>query len=71
MKHNLTEIKNSKMMIKKFLKDENGVTSIEYALIASLIALAILSAISFAGNRFGKVFKEIAKVISKVIKRAR
>jgi|GEM_PF-4557110 len=33
-----------------FLKEENGTTSIEYALIASLIFLVIVSSVSLLGS---------------------
>ncbi|MGA1841259.1 MAG: Flp family type IVb pilin [bacterium] len=57
--------------IKKFFKEENAVASIEYALIACLIALAIISAVFIAGHKVDKVFKEIAKLMDKAIKRSK
>ena len=60
-----------KITIKKFLKDENAVASIEYALIACMIALAIISSVFFTGHKLEKVFKEIAKTVKKTIKRSR
>lgn len=70
-KYNLNKVKSDKMNINKFLKDESAVTSIEYALIACLVALVILPTLFFTGNRFSKVFKEIAKLLEKVVKRSR
>ncbi|MGA1865061.1 MAG: Flp family type IVb pilin [bacterium] len=59
------------MNIKEFLKDENAVASIEYALIACLIAIAIIISLTIVGHRMNKEFKEIAKVLKKLIKRSR
>lgn len=36
--------------IKRFIKDEDGVTAIEYALIASLIAVVIIVGAGTVGN---------------------
>jgi pilus assembly protein Flp/PilA len=36
--------------LKKFIKEEDGVTAIEYTLIAVLIALAIVAAVTAVGN---------------------
>jgi pilus assembly protein Flp/PilA len=46
--------------IKKFFKDEEGVTAIEYGLIAALIALAIIAGASLLGNNLGNLFNGIA-----------
>jgi pilus assembly protein Flp/PilA len=41
-------------MLKRFLRDERGVTAIEYAVIAGMIFLAIVTAIgAVAGNVTG------------------
>ena len=37
-------------MLWRFIQEEEGATAIEYALIASLIALAIVSAIQFVAE---------------------
>jgi pilus assembly protein Flp/PilA len=46
-------------MLKRFLTDEDGVTSIEYALIASLIAVFIIAAVQLLGTRVSTVFTEV------------
>ena len=46
--------------IKKFLKDEEGVTAIEYGLIAALIALAIIVAVGPIGTNLNTVFTNVA-----------
>jgi len=45
---------------KRFIKDEDGVTAIEYGLIAALIALAIISGVTTIGTNLSKVFSDIA-----------
>ncbi|WP_442880986.1 Flp family type IVb pilin [Aromatoleum sp.] len=47
-------------MIKKFVKDEEGVTAIEYGLIAALIAVAIIISITSVGTNLAAVFTKIA-----------
>jgi len=44
----------------RFLFDESGATAIEYALIASGIALAIVSAVSSVGSSMGAKFDTIS-----------
>jgi pilus assembly protein Flp/PilA len=39
-----------------FLADENGVTAIEYGLIASLIGVAMVTAATTLGNRISAAF---------------
>jgi pilus assembly protein Flp/PilA len=45
--------------IQKFLRDEDGVTAIEYALIAALIAVAIVTATTQLGTKIGTTFDDI------------
>jgi pilus assembly protein Flp/PilA len=45
--------------IKKFVANESGVTAIEYALIASLIAVFIITAVQTVGTKVSTVFTEI------------
>jgi pilus assembly protein Flp/PilA len=49
--------------IKNFVSDESGVTAIEYALIASLIAVFIITAVSLVGTRVSTVFNEVATTL--------
>lgn len=46
--------------LKRFLKDEDGVTAIEYGLIAALIAVAIILAITAVGGNLSTIFNYIA-----------
>ncbi len=43
----------------KFLRDEEGATAIEYALIAALIAVVIAAALSPIGTQIKAIFDEI------------
>jgi pilus assembly protein Flp/PilA len=46
-----------------FLGDESGVTAIEYALIASLIAVFIITALTLVGGKVSTVFTEIGNTL--------
>ena len=43
-----------------FLKDEDGVTAIEYGLIASLIAVAIIGAVTLVGDGLTNTFTTVS-----------
>jgi pilus assembly protein Flp/PilA len=45
--------------ISNFIRNESGATAIEYALIASLIAVAIITAVSTVGGKVSTVFSEV------------
>jgi pilus assembly protein Flp/PilA len=47
------------LRVRNFLSDESGVTAIEYALIASLIAVAIIGVVTTVGTNIQTVFGEI------------
>ena len=44
---------------RNFLRDEYGATAIEYALIASLIAVVIIGAVQLVGTKVSTVFTEV------------
>jgi pilus assembly protein Flp/PilA len=46
-------------ILKQFLSNEDGVTSIEYALLASLIAVFIIAAVQHLGTQVSSVFTEV------------
>ena len=46
--------------IRRFVKDESGVTAIEYGLIASLIAVAIVATVSIVGSDLNTTFQNVA-----------
>jgi pilus assembly protein Flp/PilA len=49
--------------LNKFITDESGVTAIEYALIASLIAVFIIVAVQLVGTQVSTVFTEIGNTL--------
>lgn len=53
--------------IKNFIQDEDGVTAIEYALIASLIAGVIITAVTLLGGNISAMFTALAGKISKTV----
>ena len=62
-------MRNLHKNIVHFLKEENATTSIEYALIGTLVAIAIITGVSLLGDNlntlyFKKVSDEVAKVLA-------
>lgn len=53
----IRKIQNS---MKSFVKREEGVTAIEYGLIAALIAVAIIAGITLLGGNLNTLFNDIA-----------
>lgn len=47
-----------------FLRNEEGVTAIEYGLIAALIALAIIAAVTLVGTNLDLLFDRIAACLT-------
>jgi pilus assembly protein Flp/PilA len=47
-------------ILSNLIRDESGVTAIEYALIAALIAVAAIAAFSLVGTNLSTVFHTIA-----------
>ena len=50
-------------MIQNFIRDEEGVTAIEYGLIAALIAVVIITAVTAVGTGLSGKFTEIATAL--------
>lgn len=48
------------LFLSRFLKEEDGVTAIEYGLIAALIAVAIIVAVTAVGSNLNVVFNSVA-----------
>ncbi len=46
-----------------FLKDEEGVTAIEYGLLASLIAVAVITAVTLIGTNLNTTFASVAAAL--------
>ena len=54
------KMENLKKKLMQFLKDEEGVTAIEYGLIAALIAIAIIVAVTLVGTNLNGLFNRVA-----------
>lgn len=52
--------------IQKFVRDEEGVTAIEYGLIAALIAVVIITAVTLVGSKLAVVFNYIGTTLGAV-----
>ena len=50
--------------IQRFVNNEEGVTAIEYALIASLIAVVIIIAVTNTGTAVKEVFQDICSALN-------
>lgn len=46
--------------LKRFLKNEDGATAIEYGLIAALIGVAIITAVGAVGDGLNNTFTTVA-----------
>ena len=49
---------------KHFIRDEGGVTAIEYGLIAALIAVVIITAVALVGTNLNAIFTKIANKLT-------
>ncbi|MBA5639939.1 Flp family type IVb pilin [Duganella sp. LX20W] len=50
--------------IQKFLREEDGVTAIEYGLIAALIAVVIIAAVTVVGTQLNITFNKIGSKLT-------
>lgn len=50
-------------MLRKFAKDTNGATAIEYGLIAAGIAVAIIAAIALVGDGLTSMFTDVSDAL--------
>ncbi len=57
-------MKNIVANIKSFLSEEEGLTTVEYAVAGTLIALAVVAAFSQLGNSVGDSINAIESVIA-------
>jgi pilus assembly protein Flp/PilA len=49
--------------VNRFIRNEEGVTAIEYGLLAALIAVAIIVGAGLVGTQLNTLFTEIATVL--------
>jgi pilus assembly protein Flp/PilA len=47
----------------KFIRDEEGVTAIEYGLIAALIAVVIIASVTIVGTQLALVFGKVSAAL--------
>jgi len=57
-------MKNIIAGVKCFIKDEQGVTAIEYGLIAALIAIVIITAVALVGTTLNNLFNCVASKLN-------
>ncbi len=50
-------------LMKRFIREEDGVTAIEYGLIAALIAVVIIAAVTLVGTQLRAIFTFIAEAL--------
>jgi pilus assembly protein Flp/PilA len=53
--------------VKQFVQEEEGVTAIEYGLIAALIAVVIIGAVTLVGVNLSAVFTFIANALDNAL----
>lgn len=51
-------------IMKRFVRDEEGVTAIEYGLIAALIAVVIIASVESVGKALDAVFTSVATALT-------
>lgn len=51
-------------MLKQFIRDEEGVTAIEYGLIAALIAVTIIASVDAVGDNLVLVFTNVSTALT-------
>lgn len=56
-------MKNLALATGNFLRDEEGVTAIEYGLIAALIAVACITAITLVGTNLQTMFAAVSSAL--------
>ncbi len=55
---------NTKLALENYKNDEQGVTAIEYALIAAGIAVAIIAAVNTLGGDVASTFTEVSTALN-------
>ena len=53
-----------RVLVRQFLTEEDGVTAIEYALVAALIAVVIIGGATAIGLNVNSVFQTVASTIA-------
>lgn len=60
-------MQNLTTMFKQFIRDEEGVTAIEYGLIAALIAIVIITAVQLIGTNLNIIFQFIGDTLTNAL----
>ena len=50
----------------RFIKDEEGATAVEYAIMVALIAIVIIVAVTFVGKKVENVFSAVGSALGDV-----
>jgi len=53
-----------KTLLKNFVRDESGVTAMEYGMIAALVAVAILTALGTIGTQLNTTFTKVGTALT-------
>jgi len=56
-----------KTLLSRFVRDESGVTAIEYGLIAALISVTIITAVTLVGTDLNLVFAAISTALAAAV----
>jgi pilus assembly protein Flp/PilA len=59
-----------RMLLARFILIESGSTAVEYALIASFMAITIVVPVQMVGNQLSEVFNTIAAALSAALSHA-
>jgi pilus assembly protein Flp/PilA len=60
-------MKSLALGIKRFLKDEEGVTMVEYGLLAALISIVVLAAVTSIGTHLNVAFETICNALAAAV----
>ena len=60
-------MQNLTTMLKQFFRDEDGVTAIEYGLIAALIAVVIIVSVRLIGTNLNVIFQFIGDTLTNAL----
>jgi pilus assembly protein Flp/PilA len=52
------------LIIRKFLRDDNGATAIEYGLIAAGISVAIITVVTTLGTKLNTAFGKVSTALN-------
>ena len=56
-----------KRQIMKFVREEDGLTTVEYAIAGGLIGSAVIAAFGFLGDEIARVLEAIGNVLAAVV----